>query len=823
MFNKNTIVLAASASLFFMGIIIIWIATFKVPTLQSIQERRVAESTKIYDRTGEILLYDVSQNTKRTVVPIEEISDYIEKATIAIEDKTFYEHSGVKISSFIRAMAVNVLTMSLSQGGSTITQQVVKNSILTNEKWISRKLKEWVLAVQLEKSLSKDEILSMYLNEIPYGGTVYGVEEASETFFGKNASDVDLVEAAYLAAIPKAPTYYSPYGQNREKLEERKNLVLSLMRDQEKITQEEYEKAKNEEVVFKPKEESSIKAPHFVFYAIDYLKKKYGEDVLEKGGLKVTTTLDYELQATAQETAKQYALQNKINFNASNAAIVAIDPKTGGILTMVGSRDYFDQEIDGAFNVTTAKRQPGSTFKPFVYSVALEKGFTPETIVFDVKTQFAAHCAPDNLTSLDSCYSPDNYDDKFRGPVTLREALAQSLNVPSVKVLYLAGLQNSINLARDMGIQSLSSRGDYGLTLVLGGGEVTPLEMTSAYGVFANGGIKNEYTPIAQITDKSGKVVEEIKNQPREILPKDVVLQISDMLSDNEARAPSFGQTSYLYFPNRDVAVKTGTTNDYRDAWIIGYTPSIAVGAWAGNNDNSPMEKKVAGFIVAPMWRSFMDRVLEKYPVESFEEPIKDYDWGLKPILRGVWKGGYPVLIDKISGKKATELTPKESMGEIISGGAHSILYWVDKNNPRGEVPANPDNDPQFKNWEYSVTKWAFDNNFIEERVTIPNQDDDVHTPNKIPRIDILNPSDAAIIASGEKVNVSISINNSYPITKTEVILNGVVVSQRELKVSNLVFTPSDFGIGPGEYKLVVSVTDSVWNKVAKEINITLE
>ena len=695
---KTAAIFLLGCALLIGAVAILWISSFKVPSLQAIQERRVAESTKIYDSTGNVLLYDVSQNTKRTVVPIEEISDYAKKAAIAIEDQDFYNHKGVKPTSFIRAMLVNLTSLSFSQGGSTITQQVVKNSILTNEKWISRKLKEWVLAIRLEKVLSKDEILSMYLNEIPYGGTMYGIEEASETFFGKNASELNLTEAAYVAAIPKAPTFYSPYGKNRDKLEARKNLVLAEMLETEVISEEEYNKSKAEVIEFKPKEDSSIKAPHFVFYVMSHLKNKYGNDVLEKGGLKVKTTLNYELQVMAQDIAHDYALENVIKFKAENAALTAIDPKTGGILVMVGSRDYFDPEIDGAFNVTLAKRQPGSTFKPFVYSVAFQKGYTPETILFNVKTQFATACAPDNLTSLNTCYSPDNYDLKFTGPMTIRNALAQSVNIPAVKALYLAGVQDSIRLARDMGMQSLSNRGDYGLTLVLGGGEVTPLEITSAYSVFANEGMRNEVNPILEITDKQGNIVEKLEPHPTQVLEKEITLKISDILSDNEARAPAFGASSFLHFPSQDVAVKTGTTNDYRDTSINGYTPSIAVGAWAGNNDNSPMDKQVAGFIVAPLWRAFMDRALHFYPNESFEEPTPEDTTLLKPILRGVWQA------------------------EGGSEGVHSILYWVNRADPRGPKPEFPQNDSQFANWEYGVQKWLQENSFIQSTVNFQGQ-----------------------------------------------------------------------------------------------------
>ena len=670
-----------------------WVSSFKVPTSESVRERRVSESTKIYDSTGKILLYDTGGDIRRSVIPINEISKNIKNATIAIEDKTFYSHNGVKISSFVRAILANIMTFNFSQGGSTITQQVVKNSLLTNEKLISRKIKEWVIAIKLERVLSKDEILSMYLNEIPYGGVIYGVEEASQTFFGKKSSDVSIAEAAYLAAIPKAPTYYSPYGKNKEKLEERKNLVLKEMLQNSFINQKEYDEAKNEKVLFLPKSDGSIKAPHFVFYVIDYIKQKYGENSIYTDGLRVTTTLNYDLEQKAEKIAYDYALENKKKFNAENAAIVAINPKDGAILTMVGSRNYFDTEIDGAFNVTTAKRQPGSTIKPFVYAEAIKKGYTPETILFDVPTQFSTSCKEDDMKMGDGCYAPQNYDGLFRGPVSMRSALAQSLNIPSVKVLYLAGIRESIELAQDMGINSINNSGDYGLTLVLGGGEVTPLELTGAYGVFANNGIKAETHVISEIKNKNGDVVEKFKPKLTEVLPKEVALKISSILSDNEARAPAYGQTSVLYFGNRDVAVKTGTTNDYKDAWIMGYTPSIAVGAWVGNNNNTPMEKKVAGFIVAPMWRAFMDQILQSEPKEDFEEPLLEDTSNLKPVLSGIWQGG------------------KKENNKII-GGVHSILNWVNKDNPRGEYPENPAEDPQYKNWEYGVRKWAEENGF---------------------------------------------------------------------------------------------------------------
>ncbi len=709
--TRNRTLIIGGAILFGLGALLIWLSNLTIPSLASVSSRRIEQSTKIYDRTGDVLLYDVSKNSRRTTIALSDISPFAKKATLAIEDKDFYNHGGIKLSSLLRAFLADTTSFGFRQGGSTITQQVVKNVLLSNDKTITRKLKELALSVKLEQVMSKDEILAMYFNEIPYGGNIYGIEEAAQFFFNKSAKNIDLAEAAYLAAIPQAPTFYSPYGANLDKLEVRKNLVLSEMKNDGFISSTEFDKAYAEKVTFQPKQTTSIRAPHFVFYVINYLKNKYGDDVLEAGGLKVTTTLDIDMEEKGEAIAKEYALQNEKTFNASNAGFVAIDPKTGQILAMVGSRDYFDKNIDGNFNITTAYRQPGSTFKPFVYAEAFMKGFTPDTVLFDVKTQFAPACDPSNETSDNNCYSPDDYDGKFRGPITMRSSLAQSINITSVKTLYLAGLEDSLSLARNMGVESLSSASQYGLTLVLGGGEVSPLEMTSAYGTFASGGIKNPPAAILQIADQAGNILESFQSNQKRAVPEEITSLISDILSDNDARAPSFGQTSALYFPDRQVAVKTGTTNDYRDAWIIGYTPSVVLGAWAGNNDNTPMQKKVAGFIVAPMWRAFMDYILTKEPVETFPAITRDYPLSLKPALRGKWQGGISNFFDKNTGRPITgDIASSSLVSETLSGGIHSILFWVDKNDPRGPNPINPDADPQFKNWEYSVQKWLREN-----------------------------------------------------------------------------------------------------------------
>jgi 1A family penicillin-binding protein len=708
---RNIFLFLFSCGVLLTGIILIWVSTFQIPSLDTIEARKISQSTKIYDNTGKVLLFDVYQNTQRTIVPFNEISKYIKDATLSIEDKEFYTHHGIKPLSILRAVIVNTSSLSYSQGGSTITQQVVKNSILTGDKTPTRKLKELVLALKLEQMLSKDRIFDMYLNEIPYGGSLYGVEEASQAFFGKKSADVTVAEAAYLASLPQAPSYYSPYGTHKDQLDARKNVVLKEMLRDGKISDVEYQNALTEKVNFLPKSDKGIKAPHFVMFVKEYLENKYGVDVIEQGGLKVTTTLNYDLQTKAEAIAKQYAEINEKSFNGTNDAFVAIDPKTGGILTMVGSRNYFDTKIDGNFNVTTAHRQPGSAFKPFAYAEAFIKGYTPDTVLFDLPTQFSVKCPLDNFTTTTDgvCYAPGNYDDKFRGPMTLREALAQSINVPSVKTLYLAGIKETIDLATSMGIKSLSDANMYGLTLVLGGGEVSLLDMTSAYGVFATEGIRSPYTSVLKVEDKNGKVLEEMSQKTSRVLDAEVARKISDILSDNVARTPLYGANSVVYFGDREVAVKTGTTNNYKDAWIIGYTPSVVVGTWAGNNDNTPMAKKVSGLIVAPMWRAFVDEVLKTVPTETFIKPTKEDSYDLKPVLRGKWQGGVSNIT--LSNSADPDI-PYNALQEILSGGVHSILYWVNKSNPRGTEPVNPYTDPQFERWEYSIRNWAMQNGY---------------------------------------------------------------------------------------------------------------
>lgn len=685
-FWKNVFLFVAGIFVLIIAIMIVWLSSLRIPDFHSFENRLIENSTKIYDRTGKVLLYDVNKDVKRTSISFEEMGVNIKNATIAIEDSEFYNHGGIRISSIIRALFVNFFSTGRTQGGSTITQQLVKNTLLTREKSYTRKIKEWVLAVKIDSSLPKEKILEHYLNESPYGGNIYGVEEASRTYFNKNAIDLSIAEAAYLAAIPQSPTYLSPHGKNKDKLDERKNLVLKRMRDLKFITEAEYEKAKNEVVAFVPESNTGVKAPHFVFFIQDYLEEKYGREMVAFGGLKVITTLDYELQSKGEEIVKEEALKNARDWNGKNASLVAIDPKTGQILTMIGSRDYFDEEVDGNFNVSTALRQPGSAFKPFIYATAFNKGFTPSTVLFDLPTEFQTTCDAYGRAlpgySQSNCYMPENYDGKTVGPMTLRSALAESRNIPAVKLFYLAGLNDSLKTAEAMGISTLSDINRYGLTLVIGGGEVKLLDMTSAFGVFANNGIRNPYTGILRVEDSTGRVLEEFTPKPIDVLPKNTALTISDILSDETARIPTFGAGSALSIPGRDVAVKTGTTNNNKDAWTIGYTPSISVGVWAGNNDNKAMRK--GGVAMAgPIWNRFISEALKNLPNEDFEAPDLYIDPETKPILRGLWQGN-----------------------------VHSILYFVNKDDILGPAPLYPEEDPQFNHWEIPIQNWWAQNSY---------------------------------------------------------------------------------------------------------------
>jgi len=822
---------ALSAVLLISGLGALWVATLKMPDLTSFENRKIAQSTKIYDRTGAILLYDTGTNAKRTTVALSDIAPFIPQATIAIEDSNFYHNIGIEPLSILRAFLADIASGGFGQGASTITQQVVKNSLLTTDKTVTRKIKEWVLSIKLTRLMSKDEILETYLNETSYGGTIYGVEEASQEFFGKPAKDIDLAQAAYLAAIPQAPTHYSPYGQYRSDLDARQRLVLSRMKDLGMITGDQYQAAIKEKVDFLSKNSGNIRAPHFVMYVRDYLVQKYGEDLVDSGGLKVITTLDYDMQQKAENVITKFSPSLATNFNASNTAMVAIDPTTGDILTMVGSENYFDLANEGNFNVTLAKRQPGSTFKPFIYATDFAKGYTPETALWDIPMEFSTLCNPDG-TPKDStadpkkaCYSPGEYDETYEGPITARQALAQSRNLPAVEALYLAGISNAVKTAEDMGVEGLEPD-RCGLTLVLGGCEASLLDMTSAYGVFANDGIRNPYRSILEVDDSQGNVLEKGTESPAQVIDPEVARQISDILSDKTVRMASL--ISIGNSVGRTVAIKTGTTNDYRDVWTIGYTPNLVVGAWAGNNDNKPMQQKISSLIISPLWGAFVSQVAKNFPPADFKTPPPPLTDN-KPVLRGIWQGGVSYWKDSVSGKVATDYTPLETRQEVVFNNVHSILYWVNKNDPQGPAPTDPSQDSQYANWEYAVAKWfqAYQLQHpdfkIQTNVVIPTATDDIHTPSKAPQVSLVSPVAGSLVSPNSLLSIQIAESGAYPPLKTEVYLNGKYVLTNQTDPLHISFVPADVSSLTASNTLMVVLYDTVSNKGQASVNFSIQ
>jgi len=615
------------------GIVLLTIFLFifysrDLPTPGKLSSSNLSQSTRILDRNG-IVLYDIYGDQNRTYVELKDIPKAIQEATIATEDKDFYRNQGFSVTGFLRGIFIDPILRRSFTGGSTLTQQLVKNALLTNERSIPRKIKEFILAIQVDKKYSKNQILELYLNVAPYGGTNVGIETASEQYFGKKSKDLTLVESAILAGFPQSPTYYSPYGEYPKAYIGRTKDVLRRMREDGYITTKEEQKAVAElpSVKFLDKTDS-IKAPHFSFYVKKLLIDKFGVNLVESGGLTITTTLDYKLQQAAEKIVKE-EVDSARSLDVGNGASIVLDPKSGEILAMVGSRDFFATQsaninnkkvsFEGQFNVITqGHRQPGSSIKPVMYATALEKGYTAATLIMDTKTVFPNQGGKD--------YIPVNYDGKYHGPVQMRFDLGSSLNVPAVKMLSLVGIKNMMQKAFDMGISTLSPTTDnvnkFGLSITLGGGEVLPIELATAYSTFANGGYKVEPISILKVTDRSGNTLykKEDVNKNR-VIPSEVAFIISHMLLDNNARLITFGVNSYLN-TSRTIAVKTGTTDDKRDNWAIGWTPSVLVATWVGNNDNSPMGAIASGVTGAtPIWRRIILEALKNKPNEDFVKP----------------------------------------------------------------------------------------------------------------------------------------------------------------------------------------------------------
>ncbi len=630
--GKKAKVIFVFVFLFLIASFTFWYTILKdLPTPSDLVKRKVQVSTKILDRNG-VLLYKIYKDQNRTPVTLSQIPLQARAATLAAEDAAFYSHAGISLKGIARSIWVDITKGQLT-GGSTITQQLVKNALLTPQKTITRKVKEVVLSIETELTYSKDQILEMYLNEVPYGGTAFGIEEASKLYFDKDVDKLTLGEAALLAGLPKSPTSYSPYGATSDLAITRQKEVLRLMNENGFISHDEMVKALNEKITFAPNR-IDIKAPHFVMYVKQQLAEKYGEEAVETGGLTVTTTLDWQIQKMAEEVVKKQ-IDGLTNYHVGNGAAVVLDPKTGEILAMVGSKDYFDIKNDGNVNVVISPRQPGSSIKPLTYAYALSHGFTPATIISDTPVKFAI---PGQTP-----YIPKNYDGQFRGNITIRSALAESRNIPAVRILATFGVEKLIQLGQKMGITTWKDPSQYGLSLTLGGGETKLLDLALVYATIANSGTRPSISSISKVTDYQGKVLEQntcsAGSKPGEVYAAEssdntgcntepvidprVAYLLIDILKDNVARAAEFGLHSSLVIPKHpEVAVKTGTSNDLKDNLTVGFNQNYLTAVWVGNNDGSSMSRIASGITgAAPIWNEIMSRLLANVPSVAWEKP----------------------------------------------------------------------------------------------------------------------------------------------------------------------------------------------------------
>ena len=671
---------------------------WNTPDATELIRKPMSQTSILYDRTGTHVLYEVHGDENRKILSHEDIPDSMRQATIAAEDTNFYSHSGLDWRGIGRAVLVDIQARTFQEGGSTITQQLAKNILLSNQKTWERKITEAILAIKIERTYTKDQILDLYLNSVPYGSGAYGIEAAAQIYFGKSAKDLTLDEAALLASLPKATTYYSPYNSHQEDLVARQKWVLGRIHDLGFADQQTITTALGTDTLAKLQAiRHSIVAPHFVFYVLDQLTQQYGRDAVETGGWRITTTLDIDAQAKAEAAVTAGIARNK-SRNATNAALTAIDPRTGEILAMVGSRDFFDTSIDGQVNVATSLRQPGSSFKPFAYTEAFQKGFQPETLLYDVPTDFG----PDGTGKE---YMPNNYDGTFHGLVSMRKALSGSLNIPAVETLYLAGIPETLDLAHRMGITTLNDPNRYGLALVLGGGEVKLIDMTSAFGVFATEGTRHPATGIEKIVDASGSTVwERAQIAGSSVLDPEIARKTVSILSDNNARSYVFGINNPLFIKGHSVAAKTGTTQEFRDAWTVGFTSSLSVGVWTGNNNNAPMVAGSDGiYTAAPIWHDFMISMIGNDP----DQPFTPYTPVIsdKPLLTGM-PSGEIIYYKKGSNKKiSAERYANADPSRVkmkIRGDQHSILYYADKNDPLGTTPPNL-SDPMLQRWDEAI------------------------------------------------------------------------------------------------------------------------
>lgn len=717
-------------------------------------------STRLYDRNGGAL-YTISGDKRQIVIDSNQIPDNVKQATVAIEDKRFYSNPGVDIRGIARAAFVDLFHRGGLQGASTITQQLVKQTVVNgSQRNITYKIKDAILAIEVEALFSKDEILTMYLNSIPYGGNNYGIEAASRTFFGKSAKDLNLTEAATLAALPQRPSTLSPYGDHTDLLIQRRNYALDIMDQQGNITAEAAKAAKAAplSVIARGASDSST-APHFVQYVRDwlvsYFKAQLGDEQLaeakvEDGGLKVVTTLDPGKQGLAEAAIQQGVATTLKRAGASNAALVSLDPKTGQILAMVGSIDYSNPKF-GQVNMAASPRQPGSSFKPIVYATAFKGGMSPGTTLFDLKTDFGGG------------YVPQNYTGGFVGPITIRNAIGNSLNIPAVKTIGLVGVDQTLKTAADLGVTTLGTdAGKYGLSLALGSGEVRVVDMAAAYGAFANNGVAMGSTPILKITDASGKVLLDntTPSAGTQALDPAIAYEISNILSDVNAKKPEFARVlNVLTLPNRPVATKTGTSNNTRDAWTIGYTPQLVTAVWAGNNDNTPMGSASIGAIAAaPMWEQFMQNALKDQPVVQFDKPASITTATIDRYSNLLPSAGDPdtttdifapwQLPTKPDGTHVSVRVCRENGLPADSSIPDSLTTTKIFTTVHSEMPNNP-------NWEGPVHAWAVANNLYGP----PPSDKCTSGSNSAPSVSITSPSNHANVTG----TITISADASAP------------------------------------------------------------
>ncbi len=721
-----------------------------LPSAEAIVEHPVSLTTKIYDRNGEILneIFD-PQLGKRTTVPLDQIPEHLIHATLATEDASFYQHQGVNFRGMIRAAYSNMFGEGDLQGGSSITQQLVKNVLIPEKERmerslsqtnLTRKAKEILLAVEITRRYPKDKILEMYLNEIGYGNLSYGIEAAAQSYFGKSANELGLAESALLAGLPQAPSLYSPL-ENPKLAKKRQSDVLELMVRNDYITEYEAEAARREELRFAP-QKFPIKAPHFVMYVREVIKEKYGAEALFRGGLRVYTSLDLKLQETAERIARDRVAQLKA-YNASNAALVAIRPQTGEVMAMVGSVDYFDPDISGQVNVAMAERQPGSSFKPFTYLTAFMKGYSPATVLMDVPSEFPNPPHPP--------YRPENVDGKFLGPISVRLALANSVNIPAIKALQYAGVEDTIDTAHRMGITTLNQEGAYGLSLTLGGGEVKLLDLVYAYSVLANGGTMagqtvspaarqpglRELDPVAvlRVEDSTGKVLEEFREpQTKQIASLQQTYLVTNILSDNQARTLLFAPRGPLELSGRPAAVKTGTTDDWRDTWTVGYTPDLVAGVWVGNANNQAMKRTLSVLTAAPIWHDFMEETLKGTPAKPFQRP----------------PGLEDVQVCATSGLLPSSYCPKTVKELFVKGTAPRKIddtyrpYWIDRRTGGLAGPDTPPGEREQKVFQVlppEAKEWA-----QEHEIPLPPDDPFSPYPTGLPPYAVASPTSSGTL-----------------------------------------------------------------------------